>query len=153
MFKKDSLGISILVLGTILSASAAAFANDMRNLTLPSDIVLQGTHLQAGEYTITWFTHSPTLKVAVSHGKKVLLTASAKLVECGSAYDRDTIVVSTEADGTKALQGIIFAGSSQAIVFDVGAQQESGLRFTGSDPRYTLPYSGNGTGKIYRSAQ
>jgi hypothetical protein len=112
-------------------------------LTLPGNIVLQGIHLQAGEYSITWASHSPELTVTVSNGEKVLATASAKLVECSKAYERDTIVVSKNADGTRALRAIGFAGSSQAIVFDVGVQE-------GSQTRFMLPYSGSGTRRIPR---
>ncbi|HET7841136.1 MAG TPA: hypothetical protein VFM21_05995 [Terriglobia bacterium] len=129
MFGRHSLRISILVLGVFLFAAAAAFADNVRNLSLPANVVLQGTHLQAGEYTITWYHHSPRLTVKISNAKKVLVTASATLIDQKKIYERDTFVVNTRTDGTRTLRAIGFAGSSQAIVFDAGA----------SEPRYMLP--------------
>ncbi len=127
MFKKDSLGISLLLLGVILTAGATALADNVRSLTLPADVVLQGTRLQAGEYTVTWYHHSPRLTVKVSNAEKTLVTASAQMVKRGRTYERNTLGVSTMPDGTKVLREIVFAGSSRAIVFD--AQRESKTPF------------------------
>jgi hypothetical protein len=137
MFGKNSLGFSILVLGIFLSAGATAFADNVRNLSLPGNIVLQGTQLQAGAYTITWYHHSPQLTVKVANGEKVLVTASATLVDQKKTFERDTIVVSTKADGARVLRAIGFAGSSQAIVFDNALRE--------SEPRFMLPYSSSAT--------
>ncbi len=131
MFGRNSMRISILVLGVFLSAAATAFADNVRNLTLPDNIVLQGTRLQAGEYTITWYHHSPRLTVKISNAKKVLVTAAATLIDQKKIYEHDTLVVSTRTDGTRLLRAIGLAGSSQAIVFDGSA----------SEPRYMLPSS------------
>lgn len=117
MFRKNSLGMLLLVLGLFVSASAPAFANNKRDVTLRYDMVLVGTPLHAGEYTVRWQSHSPTATVTVSNGKKVLATAEAKLVGRGVKYDRDFVVFDTKPDGTKTIREIRPAGSNQAIVF------------------------------------
>ena len=117
MFRKNSLGVSVLVLALVLTASAPAFANNTRHVTLHQDMVLLGTTLQAGEYTISWASHSATATVTVSRKKDVLATAEGKLVERGKKYDRNAILFDTSADGTNAIREIRLGGSSQAIVF------------------------------------
>ena len=117
MFRRNSLGVSVLVLALVLTAGAPAFANNTRNLTLRQDMVLLGTSLQAGEYAISWESHSATATVTVSKKKNVLATAEGKIVERGKKYARNAIVFDTNADGTNSIREIRLAGSSQAIVF------------------------------------
>jgi hypothetical protein len=117
MFRKNSLGVSVLVLALVLTASVPAFANNTRHVTLHQDMVLLGTPLQAGEYTISWASHSATATVTVSRKKDVLATAEGKLVERGKKYDRNAVLFDTSADGTNAIREIRLGGSSQAIVF------------------------------------
>ena len=117
MFRRNSLGVPVLVLVLALIASAPAFANNTRNVTLPHDMVLKGTPLQAGEYTIRWETRSPTAMVTVSKKKNVLATVEGQCVERGKKYDRNAILFDTNADGTNTIREIRLAGSSQAIVF------------------------------------
>lgn len=117
MFRRDYWGVSVLVLALILSASAPTFANDKRNVTLQHDMVLLGTPLEAGEYTISWESHSAKAKVTVSNQNDVLATAEAKLVERGKKYDRNTVVFDANPDGTNTIREIRPAGSRQAIVF------------------------------------
>jgi len=117
MVKRSYLGLSVLVLAFILSASAPAFANDKCNVTLHHDAVLLGTPLQAGNYTISWESHSAKATVTVSKKKQVLATAEAKLVERGKEYNRNAIVLDMHKDGPFTIREIRPAGSSQAIVF------------------------------------
>jgi len=117
MFTRNSLGVSVLVLALVLTAGAPAFANNARNVTLHHDMVLLGTPLQAGEYAISWASHSATATVTVSRKKDVLATAEGKLVERGKKYDRNAILFDTNADGTNTIREIRLGGSSQAIVF------------------------------------
>ncbi len=118
MFRREHFAISVLVLALVWSAGAPAFASNERNLTVPFDMVLQGTPLQAGKYTIRWQSHSATATVTVSHKKVVLATAQAKLVDRGKKFERNAIVTDTNADGTNTIQEIRLAGSRHAIVFN-----------------------------------
>jgi len=115
--KRSFWETSILVLALVWSANASAFANDRREVTLRYDVVLRGTSLQAGDYTISWQSHSGTATVTVSKKKAVLATAEGKLVERGKKSDRNAIVIDTNTDGTNTIREIRPAGSSQAIVF------------------------------------
>jgi hypothetical protein len=117
MFRKNSLGVSVLVLALALMASTPASANNSREVTLRQDMVLKGTPLQAGAYTIRWESHSPTATVTVSKNRNVLATAEGQLVERGKKFDRNAILFDTNADGTRIVREIRLAGTRQVIVF------------------------------------
>ena len=117
MFTRNSLGVSVLVLALVLTAGAPAFANNARNVTLHHDMVLLGTPLQAGEYAISWASHSATATVTVSRKKDVLATVEGKLVERGKKHDRNAILFDTNADGTRTVREIRLAGTRQVLVF------------------------------------
>jgi hypothetical protein len=147
MFRKNSLGVSVLVLALVLTASAPVFAKipphgliqgqepgfagfpsfelnrlagELRKHGLRvrlPDTVLLGTPLQAGEYTISWESHRATATVTVSRKNDVLATVEGKLVERGKKHNRDAILLGTNADGKKTIREIHLSGSSQAIVF------------------------------------
>ena len=117
MFRRNSLAMSVLVLALVLSASAPAFAKNKCNVTLPQDAVLLGTPLQAGNYTISWESHSTSATVTVSKRKQVLATAEAKLVERGKEYNQNAVVLDMHNDGSNTIREIRPAGSRYAIVF------------------------------------
>ena len=74
MIRRDYLGTSILVLAFAMTASAAAFANNSHKLTLRHDVMLKATHLEPGEYTIRWDSHSPGATVTIAKKKNVVAT-------------------------------------------------------------------------------
>jgi hypothetical protein len=117
MLRRNSLGVSVFVLALALIASAPAFANNSHKLTLRYDVVLKGTPLQAGDYTVRWENHSSTTTVTVSRKKVVLATVEGQLVERGKRFDRSAIMLDTTADGTRILREIRLAGTTQALVF------------------------------------
>ncbi len=117
MFRRNSFGVSVLLLVLVLAAGALAFADNTRNLNLPHDMTLVGTPLEAGEYTISWTNDSSKATVTVSKNKDVLATVKGKLVERDTKYDRNAIVFDKQADGTNTIREIRLKGSRQAIEF------------------------------------
>ncbi len=109
--------VSILALAVAILPAIPAFAKNARSILLPSNVVLNGTHLESGRYTIRWESHSPTLTVSIVQGKKTVATASATMVERGEAYPTNEVVTNSASDGTQVLKEIRFAGSRQVIVF------------------------------------
>ncbi len=109
--------VSILALALVVSAAIPAFAKNERTLVLPENVVVNKTHLDAGQYTLRWESHSPTLTVTVVKGKRILATAAATMVERGKPYPANEVVTDSAPDGTQMLKEIRFAGSSQVIVF------------------------------------
>jgi len=118
MMRRSYLGTSILVLALVLTASIPAFALNSKMLTLRYDMVLKGTHLPAGQYTVRWEGRSSTAAVTVSNEKGILATVEGQLVDRGTKFSRNAVVAHTSADGTRTITEIRFAGSSQVIVFN-----------------------------------
>jgi hypothetical protein len=118
MFKNSHLGISILVLAIALVASAPALANNAHDLRLNYDMLLKGTPLGAGEYSIRWEGHSAKATVTLSKKKAVVATVEGQLVDRGKKYERNSILFDTNSDGTRIIREIRVAGSSQALVFN-----------------------------------
>ena len=80
MIKRNYLGTSILILALAMTASAAASAANSRRLALGEGAMLKGTHLDAGEYTIRWESHSAEATVTITKKKNVIATVEAQLV-------------------------------------------------------------------------
>jgi hypothetical protein len=115
--KRSHSVVTILALALVIAAGAPLFAKNSHSLKLYSKVVLNGTPLDAGNYTMRWENHSPTLTVTIAKGKRVLATAQAKLVNRDKPYPYDCVVSTRSEDGTPILREVRFAGSSQVIVF------------------------------------
>jgi len=116
MIRRNQLGTSVLALALVVIASAPAFAINSRKLALRHDVVLKGTRLDAGDYTVRRENHSARATVSVSKKHNIVATAEAKLVDRGTTYDRNAVVYDTSTDGTRTVREMRFAGSSQVIV-------------------------------------
>jgi hypothetical protein len=114
--KKGYLGVSILVLLFVLAAGVPAMAKSSSNVTLHYDVVLNGSHLKAGQYRVQWESHSDGITVTFSQKKNVLATATGKLVDREGKYQTSTVLYTTDAGGTQTIMELRLAGMSQAIV-------------------------------------
>ena len=116
MTRKNYLVASVLGLAFVLAASASALAKNSHRVNLQYDMVLNGTHLNAGDYMVSWESHSNSATVTFSKSRNVVATAEAKLVDRGKKYSRNTVVFMAREDGTRVIQEIRPAGETQAIV-------------------------------------
>ena len=105
------------LLAILLVASASAMAKNSRSFNLTYPASLNGTKLAAGEYRVTWESHSAEVTVTFTSTKDVVATAQGKLVERDAKYDRNAVVYETNADGARIIMEIRFGGTKQAIVF------------------------------------
>ena len=131
------LGTSVLSVALLLASGIPALAKNSRTLTLAHDLVLNGTSLPGGQYTVRWVTNSSGGTIEfVQHHKVVLATEGgfeerSKGYNCNvvfnkpgsldaptNAYDRDSVVYNTASDGTMSLVEIRFAYSNKVLVFN-----------------------------------
>ena len=138
---RKSLGTSALSVALLLASGIPALAKNSRTVTFSHDVVLNGTTLPAGQYTVQWETHSSGVTIEFVQRHKVVLTTDGGFVEHSKgydrnmaastassldgrtiAYDRDSVVYNTASDGTMSLVEIRFAYSNKVLVFD---QQET----------------------------
>jgi hypothetical protein len=110
-------GVTIVALVFAVAISAEAKTKNAGVLALPYDASVAGSHLASGTYHVRWETHSPGVTVTFQQGKKVVATAEAKTVDRGTKFVNGSVVYTKNADGSRAIHEIRFAGSSEAIVF------------------------------------
>jgi uncharacterized protein YfaP (DUF2135 family) len=118
MNKKSYVGASILALALILAGSASAFASDSHKVKLPFGMTLGGTQLAAGEYHISWVTHSPEATVTVAQKQSVVATVEGRLVESDKTNWQNAVIYDDNPDGTRKITEIRMAGSKKVLVFD-----------------------------------
>lgn len=104
------------VLAIFLVASLPAFAKNSRSLKLLHSATLNGTEIAAGDYQVSWESHSPDVTVTLK-GRHVIATAQGQWVERDAKYEEDAVVYETNGDGSRTLLEIRFAGMKQALVF------------------------------------
>jgi len=109
---------AMVSLGLLFAVSIPASAKNSRTIDFHHDIVLNGTPLQAGQYSIQWETHSPEATVQFLQHHKVVLSTQGKVEQRDRAYDQDAVVYGTAADGSMTVNEIRFARSNQVIVFN-----------------------------------
>jgi hypothetical protein len=111
-------GTCVLSLGLLLAASIPALAKNSGTVTLHRNVVLSGTTLSAGQYTIQWETHSPEATVRFVQDHKVVLSTEGKVEQRDKSYDRNAVVFNAVPDGSMSLSEIRFAGSREVLVFN-----------------------------------
>ena len=109
------------VILVVVLAAASAFAKDQRNITLKHPASVNGTAVPAGSYKVTWSAESGDPTVNFIKGKETVASAQAKWVDRNSKYDNDSVLYSTESDGSQKIIEIRFAGKSQVLVFEGSA--------------------------------
>jgi hypothetical protein len=117
MNSRASINTLISLLAIVAVAMVPAFGKNMRNLNLGHSVSLAGTQLAAGEYLVTWESHSPELTVTFQMGRNIVATAPAKMVERGVKYAVDSVVYNINADGSRTIAEVRIGGTKQAIVF------------------------------------
>ena len=112
------LGTSILSAVLLLACGIPGLAKESRTVTLSNNVVVNGTSLPAGKYTVRWETHSPEATVEIVRRHKVVLSTEGRVEERSKGYDRDAVVYNTASDGTMSLAEIRFAHSNKVLVFN-----------------------------------
>ena len=111
-------GLTTMALALIVTAGAQAKAKNSRDVLVPYDGALAGSHLASGRYDVQWVTHSPEATVTFQQSSKVVMTAEGKVVDRGSKYANNQVIYDEKADGARTIQEIRFKGSSEVIVFN-----------------------------------
>jgi hypothetical protein len=119
---RDYLGISYL--GAVLTVACAlpSFANGSnshtRTINLTRDVVVAGTTLAAGKYTMRWEEHSPEAKVEFVRHNEVLASVAGRLEQRNKKYPQNEVVYNQAPNGSLSVNEIRFGGSSEALVFN-----------------------------------
>jgi len=134
---RKSLGTSVLSVARLLASGIPALAKNARTVTLAYDVVLKGTSLPAGPYSVRWVTHSTEATVGFVRNHQVVLSTEGRVEERINAFDRnvavhtesrlgcrnnpydyDAVFYNTAPDGTISLMEIRFAYANKVLVFN-----------------------------------
>ena len=107
--------VSTLVLAASLLLASSAFAANKGSLNLSEPVNVSGTQLAPGSYSVHWDGAGPNVELKIMHGKQVVASAPARLVDLSSSPNNDAAVFKTNADGSRSLSEIRFYGRKQAL--------------------------------------
>jgi hypothetical protein len=116
-----------LLQGLALLLATSAFAANKGNLQVSDPVTVNGKQIGAGDYTVKWEGNGPNVELNILHGKNVVATVPARMVDLDQTPNRDSAVTVLSPDGHKSLNEIRFSGRKYA--FAIGsqtAQAESG---------------------------
>ena len=118
MTRKRFVSTVILAVAVVLTASVPVYsANNSFRVNMPYAGDMNGTHLAAGQYNITWQAHSPSLTVTVAKGKSVVATVQGRMEDRASRFQTNMVVYTARPDGSQTISEIRVGGTSHAIVF------------------------------------
>jgi len=104
-----------LLLGLTLLLATSVFAANKGSFKLSDPVTINGTALAAGQYTATWEGTGPNVEVSIMHGKNVVATVPARMVDLNRAPEQDTTLIVVKDNGQRALNEIRFSGKKQAL--------------------------------------
>jgi hypothetical protein len=106
-----------LIGAILLIAALTGSAKNARTLTLRTPVTLQGTEINAGQYEVSWVSHSPTATITFTQNNTTVATAEGKWVDGEVKYPTDAVLYTNNADGSHTLMEIRLGGTNRALVF------------------------------------
>jgi hypothetical protein len=129
MFMK-SWKASILLVGAALVFSTGAFAGDANKgkLHLEDRIIIDGTPVNPGNYTVEWTGTGPSVQVTLWHGKQTVVTFPAHITEQPTPNHDGAYSSATAPDGSSRLTAIYISGKRTALELEQNqANSQSGM--------------------------
>jgi hypothetical protein len=116
-----------LLLGLALLLATSVFAINKGSLQVSYPVTVNGKQIGAGEYTVKWEGNGPDVELNILHGKNIVATVPARMVDLDRAASRDSAVTVVNPDGHKSLNEIRFSGKKYALAIGAeSAKAESG---------------------------
>jgi len=112
------------MLAVVLMLAASAFAANKGAFQLNNAASVNGTQLQAGDYSVTWVGDGPDVQLSIMKGRKVVAQTPAKVVPVDQAAGSNQAVVERNSDGSASLKELRFNGKKFALA--IGAAPASG---------------------------
>lgn len=104
-----------LLLGLALLLATSAFASNKGSLAVTDNCMIAGKQLTKGDYKVSWEGNGPDVQLSIMKGKNVVATVPAHMTELNSNAQSDSAILSANADGSKNLSEIRFAGKKYAL--------------------------------------
>ena len=108
------------LLGLTLLLATSLFAANKGSLQVVDPLIVNGTQIAPGDYTVKWEGAGPTVELNILQGKNVIATVPARLVDLNHTPERNSAVTTVNSDGKKSLNEIRFSGRKYALA--IGAE-------------------------------
>jgi len=109
-----------LLLGLTLLLATSLFAANKGSLQVVDPLIVNGTQIAPGDYTVKWEGAGPTVELNILQGKNVIATVPARMVDLNRTPERNSAVTTVNSDGKKSLNEIRFSGRKYALA--IGAE-------------------------------
>jgi len=119
----------VLVVSLLLAVSAFAGESHKASLQTLNTVQVNGKSLPAGEYKLQWEGNGPNVQLSILKNNKVVATTDAHVLQLDRKPANDAAVTSSNADGSRSLQEIRFAG--KPFAFTLGTRDQAQMK--GSD--------------------
>jgi hypothetical protein len=118
MTRKHFMLAAILPVAVVLISIIPAYsASNHCRVSMPFAAEMNGTHIAAGQYNISWQASNPSLTVTVAKGQSVVATVQGKMEDRSNKFQTNMVVYKAKPDGSQIVSEIRLGGTSQAIVF------------------------------------
>ena len=119
MLKKKILIMLMALLILLVSVPTMALADSgTAKFKVPRTLVIAGNEIKAGEYNVKWESNSPEAVVEFTVNGKVVLKVQGKIVEGGTKFDYNSLVVTKDSSGRGVISGLQFGGKKFTIVVE-----------------------------------
>jgi hypothetical protein len=114
---RKQVGIFMTVLALSLAATGFASAKDSKNLKVEYAASVHGAKLVPGQYEVSWVSHSPEATVTFKQKQNVVATTEGRLEQRPNKFETNSVVYSTNPDGSRTIVEIRFGGTNQVLIF------------------------------------
>jgi hypothetical protein len=106
-----------MMLSLALLLATSAFAGDTHKGSVQffNDVQLNGKQLPAGEYQVKWEGSGSNVEMSLLRSGKVLASAPAQVIELNQKPSADAALINSNADGSRSISEIRFAGKKYAL--------------------------------------
>jgi hypothetical protein len=121
MFMKFATVSKSVVMMLALLLATGAFAATKASLQLDNPVTLNGTTLKPGDYKVQWEGNGPNVELSFTQGKRIVATASARVVDLPAPAENNAAVTLKSDNGPNSLAGIRFQGKKFALDLSSGS--------------------------------
>lgn len=107
-----------LLLGASLVFASAAFAGEKATVKLYENVKINGKALAPGQYELAWEGSGANVTVAVRRGSETVATIPAAVETSKTAPATTGYLTKTDADGSKEITAVFFAGKKVSLNLD-----------------------------------
>jgi hypothetical protein len=112
--KLSTLGKSSMF-ALILLMATSLFAANKGSLEVSDSVLVNGTKLAAGDYSLSWEGNGPNVQLNIMKGRKVVVTTPARVVDRENPQGRDSALLRMNPDGTRSLAEVRFGGKKYTL--------------------------------------